>query len=50
MIEGRLIVCLASRWDIDPTSKHHLMRILSDRNDVVWVNYHASRPAGFEPR
>jgi hypothetical protein len=46
MIEGRLIVCLASRWDIDPTSKHHLMRILSDRNDVVWVNYHASRRPG----
>jgi glycosyltransferase involved in cell wall biosynthesis len=38
-----LIVCIASRWDIDPTSKHHLMRKLAQRNDVVWVNYHASR-------
>lgn len=42
-IADRLIICLASRWDIDPTSKHHVMRALGRRNDVVWVNYHASR-------
>lgn len=43
VIEGRLIVCIGSAWDYDPTSKHHLMRILSRRNRVLWVNYHASR-------
>jgi len=49
LISGRLIVCLASRWDIDPTSKHHLMRGLSRDNDIVWVNYHASRRPGMNP-
>lgn len=39
----RLIICIASSWDIDPTSKHQVMRILSQTNDVLWVNYHGSR-------
>jgi len=43
MIHDRLIVCLASAWDYDPTSKHHLMRILSRRNHVLWINYHGTR-------
>lgn len=43
MIEGRLIVCIASSWDYDPTSKHQIMRILSRNNDILWVNYHGSR-------
>ncbi|MBI4719261.1 MAG: glycosyltransferase [Planctomycetes bacterium] len=43
MIEGRTIVCLASSWDYDPTSKHHIMRVLSQRNRIVWVNYHGTR-------
>lgn len=43
MIEGRTIICIASNWFYDPTSKHHVMRILSERNHVIWVNYHASR-------
>ncbi len=43
MIRDRVIVCLASRWDYDPTSKHQVMRILARENDVVWVNYRASR-------
>lgn len=43
MIKGRLIVCIASSWEYDPTSKHHIMRILSRHNDVLWVNYHGSR-------
>lgn len=46
MIEGRLIVCIASSWDYDPTSKHHLMRVLSRRNDILWINYHGSRRPG----
>jgi glycosyltransferase involved in cell wall biosynthesis len=43
MIEGRQIVCIASSWDYDPTSKHQIMRILSRRNQILWVNYHGSR-------
>lgn len=43
LIENRNIICIASNWFYDPTSKHHVMRILSERNHVIWVNYHASR-------
>jgi glycosyltransferase involved in cell wall biosynthesis len=46
MIQGRVIVCLASSWDYDPTSKHQIMRILSRYNDIVWVNYHGTRKPG----
>lgn len=43
MIEGRIIVCLASAWDYDPTSKHQIMKVLAERNDIVWINYHGTR-------
>ncbi|MCO6437430.1 MAG: glycosyltransferase [Phycisphaerae bacterium] len=43
MIEGRTIVCLASAWDYDPTSKHQIMKILAERNQIIWVNYHGTR-------
>ncbi len=43
MIEGRLIVCIASSWDYDPTSKHQIMKILARRNNILWVNYHGTR-------
>lgn len=43
MIHDRLIVCIASSWDYDPTSKHHVMKNLSRENHVLWVNYHGSR-------
>ncbi len=43
MIKGRNIVCIASNWAADPTSKHHVMRLLAGRNEIVWVNYHGSR-------
>lgn len=43
MIEGRNIICIASNYWYDPTSKHHVMRLLAERNHVIWVNYHASR-------
>ena len=43
MIEGRTILCFASGYDAPPTSKHHVMRLLAERNTVLWVNYHASR-------
>ena len=47
VIQGRVIVCVASAWDYDPTSKHHLMSLLSEHNDIIWVNYHGSRRPGF---
>ena len=43
IIQNRLIVCIASAWNYDPTCKHHLMRILSRRNRILWVNYHGTR-------
>jgi len=43
MIENRNIICIASNYWYDPTSKHHVMRLLAERNHVIWVNYHASR-------
>ena len=43
MIEHRNIICIASNWAADPTSKHHIMRLLAERNEIVWVNYHGSR-------
>ncbi len=43
MIEGKTIICFASGYDAPPTSKHHVMHILAEKNTVLWVNYHASR-------
>ena len=43
MIERRTILCFASGYDAPPTSKHHVMHLLAERNTVLWVNYHASR-------
>jgi glycosyltransferase involved in cell wall biosynthesis len=43
MIEDRTILCFASGYDAPPTSKHHVMHALAERNTVLWVNYHASR-------
>lgn len=43
MITGKTIICFASGWDYHPTSKHHIMRRLAEHNDVIWVNWHASR-------
>jgi len=38
MIEGRSIICISQDWQGDPTSKKHIMRILSKQNRVLWVN------------
>jgi glycosyltransferase involved in cell wall biosynthesis len=43
MIKGRNIICVASRWDYDPTSKHQIMKVLARNNHIVWVDYHGSR-------
>lgn len=37
------IICLANNYFFDPTSKHHVMRELSKSNNVLWINWHASR-------
>ena len=36
-------MCFASNYNAPPTSKHHVMHILTERNVVLWINYHASR-------
>lgn len=38
MISGQNIICFANDWDADPTSKHQVMRVLAQRNQVLWVN------------
>ncbi|MCK4659179.1 MAG: glycosyltransferase [Phycisphaerae bacterium] len=43
MITNRTIICLASDWEYDPTSKHQIMKILARCNHVVWVNYRGTR-------
>jgi hypothetical protein len=43
VIQGRTILCFGSGYDAPPTSKHHVMHLLAERNTVLWVNYHASR-------
>lgn len=37
MLEGADIVCFANDWSTDPTSKHHLLRLFSERNRVLWI-------------
>ncbi|HNQ23084.1 MAG TPA: glycosyltransferase [Phycisphaerae bacterium] len=50
MLRDRVIICLASAWDYDPTSKHQIMRRLARHNDIVWVNYHGTRRPGVNLR
>ncbi|MCC2643857.1 MAG: glycosyl transferase [Nitrospira sp.] len=38
MIQGQGIICITQDWQGDPTSKKHIMRILSKQNRVIWVN------------
>ena len=38
MLEGESIICFAHDWESDPTSKTHIMSILSRRNRVLWVS------------
>ena len=42
-MEGYTILCFASGYEAPPTSKHHVMHILAEKNIVLWINYHASR-------
>ena len=43
IIQGHTILCFASGYEAPPTSKHHVIHLLAERNTVLWVNYHASR-------
>lgn len=43
MMSDKTIICFASGYDYHPTSKHHIMRRLARQNQVIWVNWHASR-------
>jgi len=43
MIHNKTIICFASNYNAPPTSKHHVMHLLAEKNVVLWVNYHASR-------
>ena len=47
MIRDQIIIGVGSNWTAHPTSKHHVMRRLAECNDVIWVNYHASRRPRF---
>lgn len=42
-LTGKTILCLASPWDHEPTSKHHVMTRLSRHNRVIWINYRGTR-------
>jgi glycosyltransferase involved in cell wall biosynthesis len=38
MLEGASIICFAHDWGGDPTSKTHIMRILAEKNRILWVS------------
>ena len=38
MIRNESIICFAHDFQGDPTSKTHIMRILSEKNRILWVN------------
>jgi glycosyltransferase involved in cell wall biosynthesis len=38
MLTGENIICFANDWHNDPTSKHQVMKLLSQKNRVLWVN------------
>lgn len=40
---GQNIICFAKDFDEDPTSNHHIMRLLSAKNRVLWLNSIATR-------
>jgi len=50
LIEGKNIICFANDWHGDPTSKHQIMRLLSEKNRVLWVNSIGLRKPGLGGR
>jgi glycosyltransferase involved in cell wall biosynthesis len=37
-VRGENIICFAKDWSEDPTSCNHVMRMLSEDNQVLWLN------------
>jgi glycosyltransferase involved in cell wall biosynthesis len=37
-MRGESIICFAKDWTENPTSNHHVMRLLARDNDVLWLN------------
>jgi glycosyltransferase involved in cell wall biosynthesis len=50
MLENTSIVCFAKDWGGDPTSKNHIMGLLSARNRILWVNSIGIRRPGLNKR
>jgi glycosyltransferase involved in cell wall biosynthesis len=44
MLEGQNIICFSKDWSQDPTCNNHVMRILSQKNNVIWINYIIRKP------
>lgn len=42
-MNGQNIVCFAKDWSEDPTSNNHVMRLLAEKNEVLWLNSIAMR-------
>ena len=45
-LSGRDILCFSHDWTGDPLSKTHLMRLLSKRNRILWINSIGYRAPG----
>lgn len=43
MLTNENIICFANDWHNDPTSKHQVMKLLAQKNRVLWVNSIAMR-------
>ncbi len=44
---GQNIICFAKDWNEDPTSCNHVLRELSKRNQVLWINSISTRSPNF---
>jgi glycosyltransferase involved in cell wall biosynthesis len=47
---GENIICFAKDWNEDPTSIHHVMRLLAEQNRVLWINSIATRSPNLTSR
>ncbi|HWE29435.1 MAG TPA: glycosyltransferase family 1 protein, partial [Polyangia bacterium] len=43
MLSDANIICFAKDWSEDPTSNNHVMRLLAQDNEVLWLNSIATR-------
>jgi len=50
MMQNQNIVCFAKDWFEDPTSNNHVMRVLAQDNQVLWLNSIAVRQPNFTNR